>query len=1085
MGGIIDGPILRFKFDIPSAQQAARTITKNMQSQFQAAGKQSAAAFVDPLIAKAAKLRAITAGALKPEGEVMNMRKSLVSSLEKEITLRTRNSAATAKDLATLKKYTMELERQKSFIAGTGGLTTGTRNAIGSFQNSLQTMLKQAISGISARAGSYGGSFGSFAGLRINEPLGKFAEEAAGLNLALLGTGTAAVAATAALIGLAKRGAEFAVSMRNAAEASGISIKSAVELRSVSKVLGIDFDTVSTSFRKFDREITLATQASLPHASYEAVRAGKIFEALGVNVAQAAKDPAEGMAQLSQALSKLPDGAVKSAVEIELLGRGGREAAPLLNHFAEALAATKNTSDTLADKIGGAAKVGDTLAATTANLSNQWHILETSLATVFVPMLTDIIGLVNKGFSSGSNFFQLPGPHVPRDLNGNPIVIPQGDAKAAAAAMAGAAVSLGKNPGALQAPDALKKAAEALAMDSTGKGRGGRSQDFSEPLFLGTALEREWTKYQEAIVKSNEALKKHTQLMEKLSADTFAKNSFMTMMLGPIGIAADSPDKTGAGIQKLFDKMNEKNAETAKKAADEWTRQFEKLKESVGGLFDSMLQGSRSFADALKRMVETALLAPIKNIFTTQIARLLQGLETRVQKSATSSKGSHGVGGFFSKILNALGLGGTPAAQPIAQQNVGTLIANSLTVLGGTTAATAAQLPKPSNFLDMFSGGSSLSSLAGVGGLSLALAGAGGMAIAGSGGSPIAAAGGVISSSGSGGILGSLQNTAKAMAANPLKTGIGGALLLGAGIASHNGAAMALGIGSLAGAGLTELSKLLPLQGGGLGTAKMPSRLAGVLGVLGQAAPGIGMMFAGNQTGGLGGAAMGALGGAEAGAVIGTAFMPGIGTAIGAGIGAIAGGIMGIFGKKDNTKAWNNGVQKAINNQRITQPLSENFAFAATNAMASTFGTTFSQGPGGFSNSTLPANTPFWANAILGTPHGTSATIAWNALMNGMNPNSPFFGGTNTSPFNGGPLVNGLRLPGPPTGAFSPNAAAAPMSVAPSVVVHLTIPGYVDKNGVADIAKAITPHIQKAFNGSIYQGSTGAWKTIRRAGQLP
>src|SRR6185437_8654843 len=169
--GSIAGPIIRFRFDAPSAKQAAGQITRTLQSQFKSAGKQAASDFVDPLIAKAAKLRAQIAAGLKPEAEVLNIRKRLISSLETEIQLRTRKLKYSQDDLATLKKYTTELEKQKSFVAGTGGLTTGSSSAI-------RQIVQQAISGIGLKAGSYGGGMGSFAGLRITEPLGKFAEEA-------------------------------------------------------------------------------------------------------------------------------------------------------------------------------------------------------------------------------------------------------------------------------------------------------------------------------------------------------------------------------------------------------------------------------------------------------------------------------------------------------------------------------------------------------------------------------------------------------------------------------------------------------------------------------------------------------------------------------------------------------------------------------------------------------------------------------------------------------------------------------------------------------------------------------------------
>lgn len=1075
--GSIAGPIVRFRFDQPSAKQAAQQITKTLQSQFQSAGKSASALFAQSITntvgragkttaeqfasawqVAAAKLRAQLSTEKLGLNQITAARQKIISLAQSEANVLSRKNLLTKSELSTLRATTLEIERQKSALSGTGGLTRGTRSVV-----------QQLLNGISARAGSFGGGFGSFAGLRVSEPLGKFAEEAAGLHLALLGVGTGAVAATAALVDLGRRGAEFAVSMRNTAEASGISIKSAVELRSVSKVLGVDFNTTSAAFRKFDREITLAMGASLPHASYEAVRAGKIFEALGVNVAQAAKDPAEGLSQLSKALSALPDGAVKSAVEIELLGRGGRDAAPLLNHFAEALAATKKTSDQLAGTIGGAAQAGDMLATATANLSNQWRTLETSLATVFVPLLTSIISLINTvlGRNSISNLLPPIGPRVMRDINGNALAsAPTLSSAAANALLAQAAggVNLGKNPGGLQSKDALAQAAAALAMDSTGRGRGGRGGEFLQPLFIGKAAS-EWEKYEREIVKAYEAHQKLLEQMKKTNSQLFLENSILTDLNGAIGMAIGSPDKTGAGIQKFFDAVNKANAEASKKAADAWKQNFEHLKSEIGGLFDAAFAGARSFGDALKRVLESALLSPIKEAFSTKIARLIQSIEKSIQKH--SGKNSHGAGGFFAKILAALGLGG-PNSIPVQTQNV---TAGTVNIYGATTT-----IPKPSGsgFSSFFGGGgfSSLStSLSGLGGMSLALAAPGGMAVAGSGGSNVAAPGGTVNSGGipgvaaqASGLLGRISGNRAVRAISPL---IPGAALLGAGIATRNGAATALGIGSLAGAGLTELSNLKALQG---------TKFGGLLGKFGAAAPGIGMMFAGNQTGGFGGAAEGALGGAMAGFELGGP--------IGAAIGGVAGAIMGAFGKKNNQKAWDRAVQRAANNQRITQPMTENFAFAAMNTIGKTLSTTFSQGPGGFSNSTLPANTPFWANAILGTPRGTNNQILWNQILNGINPNSPFFGGTN-NPFTGGPLPNGLRLPGAPTGVFSPNAGTGYGGGSGTVNVHFNFPGMLDEKSASALIEKNAPIIHKITSQAVYKQSSGARRSISRAVNLP
>ena len=1068
--GSISGPIIRFRFDAPSAQQAARQLSQTVGSTMAKASKSSAQTFVTEWQAAAAKLRASLSTEKLGLNQIAQARQKIVGIAEREVSVLQKKNQLTKSEYALLKSATMEIERQKNAIEGFGSMTSPTRKIV-----------QQMISGISARAGSYGGGFGGFAGVRVNESIGKMADEATGGKLALLGFGAAAVVATAAITRMAIKGAELAVSMRNASEAAGISIKSMAELKSASSALGIDSDVTVKMFKKFNQELTYASGASLPHASIQAKRAAEVFQLLGVNVQKAAADPMEGFRELSKALSTLPDGAIKSATEVMLLGRGGQEAAPLINHLAEAIAATKDSSDVLASKIGGAADAGDKLATTTANLSNQWHTLEVGLAQHLIPVLADVLTLINK----------IPGKQIftPGNMAGVPIIGPAISAFMLAERARQAAQNTGGVTGSWTDSNnpTLKKIAGAIVSDSTGSGR---KQDFSEPLYLGKALAEEWKKYQEMVAKSNEALKKHIELMAKLNAETFAKNSFMTTMLGPIGIAADSPDKTGAGIQKFFDAINEANMKTAKKAAEEWKNQFDKLKESVGGLFDAMLQGSKSFGQALKGMIETALLAPIKEAFSTKIAQLIQSLEKNIQ--AHAGKNAKGGGGVLAKIMATLGLGAptTTAQQNVAQSNVNTMTVGSLTILGNTLpgGAGAPNIPKPTGnpFLSMFGGGgmnfSSLSTA--LGGMSLALAAPGGMAVAGSGGSNVAAPGGTVNAAGgvngavaqASGALAKISSNKAVQAIAPL---IPGAALLGVGIGTRNGAAMAMGIGSLAGAGLTKLSNLSALQG---------TKIGGVLGTLGAAAPGIGMMFAGNQTGGLGGAAMGALGGAQAGLALGGP--------IGAAIGAIAGGLMGIFGKKNNEAVWQGHINKAMANQRITLPPSEHFAFASMGSMAQTMSTTFGQGPGGFSNSTLAANTPFWANAILGTPRNWRSQIQWNELMNGLNTNAPFYGGS-INPFTGGTLPpgypfggnsglpNGLRLPRSGD-AYSQNAGVGAYGVPHSgVQVHFTVPGYVDKAGLADIVKTAAPLIHASVSQSVYRQNTGMRRAVSRAVNLP
>lgn len=1072
--GSIAGPIISFRFNAPSAQQAAKQLSNVVGSTMAQASKSSANQFVSDWQAAAAKLRASISSEKLGLNSITQAREKIISLAQKEMAVLEKKNSLTRQELATLRSATMEIERQKNALEGFGSVTSPTRKII-----------QQMISGIGVRAGSYGGGFGSFAGVRVNESLGKMADEATGGRLALLGVGAAAVVATAALIDMAKHGAEMAVSIRNASEAAGISVKSMVELKSAASTLGIDSDVTVKMFKKFNQELTYAMGANLPHASIEAKRAAEVFQLLGVNVQKAAADPMEGFRELSVALSQLPDGAVKSATEVMLLGRGGQEAAPLINHLSEAIRGTKDSADAYASKIDEAAKAGDQLATTTANLTNRWHELEANLATIFIPLLSSAIGLINRPFNMNRFLPPLPGSRTQYDINGNPINIPSGDATLAARAMAGGLISLGANPGGIQKIDVLQKLAGAIASDSTGgRGRKGRGEDYSTPLYL-LKLDKdyeEYLKFQEKILKE---YLEHKKKVDEENSKNFQQLLAQTDIFGAMGIGLYSPDKTGEGIKGLMDSLNQAAKDTAQKAAQDIVDAWKQWRDEGKSLFEDLLSGGQNFAKKFARDLEDIALKPVQNAFGNLIGNVLYQLDKMVPNSIPGSKGGKTGGGIFGKIFQGIQKAIQP---PKSVQNAMETIQNAqITATNVYLYGNLTNIPKPgasnftgSNFMDLFGGANntSLSSFAGVGGLSMALAAAGGTAIAGSGGAAVAGGGGVAAVGGGTGtgIAGSAATATGALmqkSNNSALSAIGGMVpglaLAGIGLSQRNGAAIATGLGMAAGSGLTSLSKLSALQG---------TQLGGVLGKLGAAAPGIGMMFAGNQTGGLGGAAEGALGGAEAGLALGGP--------IGAAIGAVAGGLMGAFGKKNNQQAWNNAVTRSMNNQRITLPPSENFAFASGNSMSSIFSTTFGQGPGGFSNSTLAANTPFWANAILGTPRNTQAQIQWNALMNGLNTNLPFYGGT-TNPFNGGPLPSGLRNPraGDAYAQYSPNAGVVPSSSSSGVQVHFTVPGYVDKNGLADIVKNAEPMIHNTVTKAVSKQSTGMRRAMSSAINLP
>ena len=307
--GSIPGPIVSFRWQVGNINQSIDTASKQIKANLNKTGKETATTFVSEWQKASVQLRAALTTDKLGLNDIQKARENIIGLATKEISLIRTKTDLQKQDLTVLRQATLEIERQKSALAGTGGLTGGT-----------QSVIKQLLNGVNARAGSYGGGMAGFAGLRVTEPLGKFAEEASGAHLSV---GTAALAAGAALVTMAVKGAHFAVEMENIAQKAHISIQSTMELRSAAMALGVEFDPLIGIFRKFNSEITLAMGASLPHASLEARRAGELFKLLGINVKQAAQNPMAALEQLSVALStKLSEGAVKGKIETELLGKG-------------------------------------------------------------------------------------------------------------------------------------------------------------------------------------------------------------------------------------------------------------------------------------------------------------------------------------------------------------------------------------------------------------------------------------------------------------------------------------------------------------------------------------------------------------------------------------------------------------------------------------------------------------------------------------------------------------------------------------------------------------------------------------------
>ena len=145
-------------------------------------------------------------------------------------------------------------------------------------------------------------------------------------------------------------------------------------------------------------------------------------------------------------------------------------------------------------------------------------------------------------------------------------------------------------------------------------------------------------------------------------------------------------------------------------------------------------------------------------------------------------------------------------------------------------------------------------------------------------------------------------------------------------------------------------------------------------------------------------------------------------------------------------------------------PGSENFSFAENGSIASTLGTGFNQLGGSFTKYALPANTPFWANAIKG-PLTWQQAVLLQQERSRINPYEPF---------EGFPTINPYTGQGPLAGLPSRNKVG-------EVHVHFELPGLIDASSAGPIFEAHGAKLAQIVSNQYHSSSSGFGTRVRGA----
>jgi len=202
-----------------------------------------------------------------------------------------------------------------------------------------------------------------------------------------LGVASAAAAAAGAAIGVAIKGAiDEADKLDEVAQKIGLPTEELSRLKYAAEINGVAFETLQGSVGKLSRNMADAAKG---------VGAGaKAFEALGITVTNAdgsLKSSSAVMREIADRFAAMPDGAQKTAMAMQLMGKSGADMILMLNGGSEALAKTMAE----ADKFGQVftAEMGANAGQFNENIDKivgSFGALAAKLATAVLPALVQI-----------------------------------------------------------------------------------------------------------------------------------------------------------------------------------------------------------------------------------------------------------------------------------------------------------------------------------------------------------------------------------------------------------------------------------------------------------------------------------------------------------------------------------------------------------------------------------------------------------------------------------------------------------------------------------------------------------------------
>lgn len=175
-------------------------------------------------------------------------------------------------------------------------------------------------------------------------------------------------------------------------QALGMSFHDIEDLQVVADLTGLKLEKLTGGIGRLDAAFGRARQGSKNTAA--------AFKELGVDLSQNYSSE-DLLKKVAEGMSRLPDGATKAKLAMDLFGRSGREMIPVLDGLAEKL----RLADQLADEYGVHNEAAVKAALALAGAQNENKIAMDGLSKVFMQSMGPILTNVVQGFSDLARAF--------------------------------------------------------------------------------------------------------------------------------------------------------------------------------------------------------------------------------------------------------------------------------------------------------------------------------------------------------------------------------------------------------------------------------------------------------------------------------------------------------------------------------------------------------------------------------------------------------------------------------------------------------------------------------------------------------